>query len=42
VRCSIGGLGVPKLTLKDQVDFDRQRRGLELLPPWTGEEDKDD
>ena len=42
VRCTIGGLGVPKLSLKDQADFDRQRRALDLLPPWTGEKDQDD
>lgn len=42
VRCSIGGLGVPKLSLKDQADFERQIRGLDLLPPWTGEKDEDD
>jgi hypothetical protein len=42
VRCTIGGLGVPRLSLKDQADFDRQVRGLDLLPPWTGERDTSD
>jgi hypothetical protein len=41
-RCMISGLGVPKLSLKDQEDFDRQVRALDLLPPWTGEKDSDD
>ena len=42
VRCSISGLGVPRLSLKDRADFDRQARGLELLPPWTGETAEED
>lgn len=42
VRCAISGLGVPKLSLKDQVDFDRQARALDLLPPWRGDKDEDD
>jgi hypothetical protein len=42
VRCMISGLGVPKLSLKDRVDFDRQVRALDLLPPWTGGKDEDD
>ena len=42
VGCTIGGLGVPKLSLKDAVDFDRHVRALDLLPPWTGGTDEED
>lgn len=42
VRCTIGGLGVPELTLGTRMDFDRQAAGLRLLPPWTGAKGKGD
>lgn len=42
VRCAISGLGVPVLSIQSRVDFDRKIGGLKLLPPWTGEKDKDD
>ena len=42
VRCTIVAMGMADLSLRDRVDFDRKVRGLDLLPPWTGEKDKDD
>jgi hypothetical protein len=42
VRCTIVAMGLAELSLKDRVDFERHVRGLDLLPPWTGEKDKDD
>ena len=40
--CTIVAMGMADLSLRDRVDFDRKVRALDLLPPWTGEKDKDD
>lgn len=42
VRCTIVVAGVADLSLRNRKDFDRTVQGLDLLPPWTGERDKDD
>ena len=42
VRCTIVAMGMADLSLRDRVDFERHVRALDLLPPWTGETDKDD
>ena len=45
VRCAINagiGVGRPNLSPQSREDFDKRGRGLELLPPWKGDKDKDD
>jgi len=42
VRCAIGmgiGVGRPNLSPQDRADFDRRGHGLDLLPPYTGDND---
>lgn len=44
VRCAINagiGVGRPNLSPQSRADFDKRGRGLELLPPWKGDKDKD-
>ena len=45
VRCAINagiGVGRPNLSPQSREDFDKRGRGLDLLPPWKGDKDKDD
>ncbi|HEX9954596.1 MAG TPA: DUF2846 domain-containing protein [Allosphingosinicella sp.] len=45
VRCAIGmgiGVGRPNLSPQSRADFDKRGKGLDLLPPYKGERDKDD
>jgi hypothetical protein len=45
VRCAIGmgiGLGRPNLSPQSRADFDKRGKGLDLLPPYKGDDDKDD
>ena len=45
VRCAINagiGVGRPNLSPQSREDFDKRGRGLELLPPYKGDKDKDD
>jgi len=40
VRCAIGmgiGVGRPNLSPQNREDFDRRGHGLDLLPPYTGD-----
>jgi hypothetical protein len=42
VRCAIGmgfGLGRPNLSPQSRADFDQRGGGLDLLPPYTGDND---
>ncbi|HYI63856.1 MAG TPA: DUF2846 domain-containing protein [Allosphingosinicella sp.] len=42
VRCAIGmgiGVGRPNLSPQSREDFDRRGRGLDLMPPYTGDDD---
>lgn len=42
VRCAIGmgiGVGRPNLSPQDAADFQRRGHGLDLLPPYTGDND---
>lgn len=42
VRCAIGmgiGVGRPNISPQNRADFDRRGRGLDLLPPYAGEDD---
>ena len=41
VRCAIGmgiGVGRPNLSPQSRADFDQRGRGLDLLPPYTGDD----
>lgn len=45
VRCSINagiGLGRPNLSPQSREDFDKRGRGLDLLPPFTPDDDDKD
>lgn len=45
VRCAINagiGVGRPNLSPQSREDFDKRGRGLDLLPPYQGDKDKDD
>lgn len=45
VRCAINagiGVGRPNLSPQSREDFDKRGRGLDLLPPYKGDKDKDD
>lgn len=45
VRCAIGmgiGVGRPNLSPQTRADFDKRGKGLDLLPPFKGDKDKDD
>jgi len=42
VRCAIGmgiGLGRPNLSPQSREDFDQRGHGLDLMPPYTGDND---
>jgi len=42
VRCAIGmgiGVGRPNLSPQSREDFDRRGRGLDLMPPYAGDDD---
>lgn len=42
VRCAIGmgiGLGRPNLSPQSREDFDKRGKGLDLLPPYKGDDD---
>lgn len=42
VRCAIGmgiGVGRPNLSPQNREDFDRRGQGLDLLPPYAGDND---
>lgn len=44
VRCAIGmgiGVGRPNLSPQSRADFDKRGKGLDLLPPYKGDKDKD-
>jgi hypothetical protein len=41
VRCAIGmgiGVGRPNLSPQSREDFDQRGRGLDLMPPYTGDD----
>ena len=45
VRCAIGmgiGLGRPNLSPQSRADFDKRGKGLDLLPPYKGDDDDDE